>query len=165
MSILSGNLSSSLNNSWSSSNQVSPNPTAGPSPAHQPGFPGPGGTYSPQKGSNATSPQHSTTRSPQDSTGPNRPDYSRSHFDTAFGGNKNANANENNKNAGTKPKSGDVFGDLLGSQGYQFASKRENSPRTINDMRKEELVKDMDPEKLKILEWVNVNYFNYYTIC
>ncbi|KOB74354.1 Uncharacterized protein OBRU01_07417 [Operophtera brumata] len=56
--------------------------------------------------------------------------------------------------ADDKPKKpGDVFGDLLGSQGYQFASKRETGPRTMNAMRKEEMVKEMDPEKLKILDW------------
>lgn len=53
-----------------------------------------------------------------------------------------------------KQKPGDIFGDLLGSQGYQFATKRDNSPRTINEMRKEELARDMDPDKLRILEWV-----------
>lgn len=49
----------------------------------------------------------------------------------------------------------DVFGDLLGSQGYDFASKRDTGPKTMNAMRKEEMVKDMDPEKLKIHEWVS----------
>lgn len=145
-----------MNNSWSSSNQTSPNPTAGPSPAHQPsGFPGPGGAYSPHKAPPlSTSPQHSN-KSPTDSQ---RPDYSRSHFDTAFGGKNQANAPASNNTGGVK--SGDVFGDLLGSQGYQFASKRENSPRTINDLRKEEIAKDMDPEKLKILEWVSSEIFS-----
>ncbi|GFG30074.1 hypothetical protein Cfor_09502 [Coptotermes formosanus] len=49
---------------------------------------------------------------------------------------------------------GDIFDDLLGSQGYQFP-KRETGPRTINEMRKEELAKDMDPDKLKILDWID----------
>lgn len=47
----------------------------------------------------------------------------------------------------------DVFGDLLGSQGYDFA-KRDTGPKTMNAMRKEEMVKEMDPDKLKIHEWV-----------
>ena len=47
-------------------------------------------------------------------------------------------------------KSADVFGDLLGSQGYDFLSKKDAGPRTINEMRKEEIVKDMDPDKLKV---------------
>lgn len=55
--------------------------------------------------------------------------------------------NNTNKPAG---KGTDIFGDLLGSQGYQFSSKKEAGPRTINEMRKEELAKDMDPDKLKV---------------
>lgn len=75
-------------------------------------------------------------------TGPN---YSRSHFDPV---------KTENKNTGLPPKSTDVFGDLLGSQGYAFSScKKDTGPRTINDMRKEDLVKEMDPEKIKIMEW------------
>jgi hypothetical protein len=50
---------------------------------------------------------------------------------------------------------GDVFDDLLGSQGYQFP-KRETGPRTINEMRKEELAKDMDPDKLKVGSSMNM---------
>lgn len=57
-----------------------------------------------------------------------------------------------------KPKKpADVFGDLLGSQGYEFAAKRESGPRTMNAMRKEEMVREMDPDKLKIHEWVRTN--------
>ncbi|KAF5290014.1 hypothetical protein FQR65_LT11680 [Abscondita terminalis] len=92
-----------------------------------------------------TTPQHQA-KSPMNS----RPDYSRTHFD---GFNKNDQQNNEAKNG--KPKTEDVFGDLLGSQGYQFANKKDNFPRTINEMRKEELVKDMDPDKLRILEWVD----------
>ncbi|XP_018903296.2 cyclin-G-associated kinase isoform X2 [Bemisia tabaci] len=73
---------------------------------------------------------------------PCEPSYSRSHFESV------------NKPE-TKPpnKSGDIFGDLLGSQGYAFSSKKDAGPRTINEMRKEEMAKDMDPDKLKIIEW------------
>lgn len=51
-----------------------------------------------------------------------------------------------------KSKSGeDIFGDLLGSQGYSFNSTKGCSgPRTINEMRKEEMAKEMDPDKLKV---------------
>ncbi|XP_047515483.1 cyclin-G-associated kinase isoform X2 [Pieris napi] len=71
---------------------------------------------------------------------PQQPDYSRSHFDAP-------------KPAEEKVKKpGDVFGDLLGSQGYDFA-KRDSGPKTMNAMRKEEMVKEMDPEKLKIIDW------------
>ncbi|KAI4460462.1 auxilin/cyclin g-associated kinase-related [Holotrichia oblita] len=113
-----------------------------------------GATYSPQRAP-ATTPQHvpspqggaKTTpqhfaKSPVDG----RADYSRSNFDSVF--------NKNDPKTG-KVKSEDVFGDLLGSQGYQFSAKRDNAPRTINEMRKEEIAKDMDPDKLKIMEWTD----------
>ncbi|XP_067894163.1 LOW QUALITY PROTEIN: auxilin [Heterodontus francisci] len=45
------------------------------------------------------------------------------------------------------------FEDLLSSQG--FASQKEKKgPKTISEMRKEEMAKDMDPEKLKLLDWI-----------
>lgn len=51
---------------------------------------------------------------------------------------------------GPKPKvSTDTFGDLLGG----FSSKKANEPRTIGEMRKDVLAKEMDPDKLKIMEW------------
>lgn len=61
---------------------------------------------------------------------------------------------------GVKPAkekaSGDAFEDLLGSQGYNFFSSRKtekDSPKTINQMRKVEAAKTMDPDRLKIAEW------------
>ncbi|XP_013184450.1 cyclin-G-associated kinase [Amyelois transitella] len=84
----------------------------------------------------AASPAHTPARSPA-----HQPDYSRSHFEPA------------KTPADDKPKkSTDVFGDLLGSQGYDFA-KRDAGPKTMNAMRKEEMVREMDPEKLRIHEW------------
>ncbi|CAH2310934.1 tyrosine- phosphatase auxilin isoform X1 [Pelobates cultripes] len=56
--------------------------------------------------------------------------------------------------AETKQKfSGDNFEDLLSSQGFN-AHKERKGPRTIAEMRKEEMSKEMDPEKLKILDWI-----------
>lgn len=49
---------------------------------------------------------------------------------------------------------GDIFGDLLGSQGYTFSSKFNPGPKTINEMRREDLVKEIDPEKLKVNKFV-----------
>jgi len=60
------------------------------------------------------------------------------------------------------PKSGgDIFGDLLGSQGYTFSSKLNPGPKTINEMRRVDLVKEIDPEKLKvnIIEIIIINVF------
>ncbi|XP_076300250.1 cyclin-G-associated kinase [Lasioglossum baleicum] len=51
---------------------------------------------------------------------------------------------------------GDAFEDLLGSQGYNFFSSRKaekDSPKTINQMRKVEAAKTMDPDRMKIAEW------------
>ncbi|XP_015603021.1 cyclin-G-associated kinase [Cephus cinctus] len=51
---------------------------------------------------------------------------------------------------------GDAFEDLLGSQGYNFFSSRKaekESPKTINQMRKVEAAKTMDPDRLKVSEW------------
>ncbi|XP_050313138.1 cyclin-G-associated kinase isoform X2 [Anthonomus grandis grandis] len=78
---------------------------------------------------------------------PAGPDYSRSHFEPL---NK---SNTNKEDPKTKSKSTDVFGDLLGSQGYNFVTKKDNLPRSINEMRKEEMATYMDPEKLKVMEW------------
>ena len=70
------------------------------------------------------------------------PDYSRSHFDSAF-------TKKQNTEKGGKTSS-DVFGDLLGSQGYEFASKKDTGPRTMNELRKEDLVKELDPDRMKV---------------
>lgn len=69
----------------------------------------------------------------------------------------NDNANSTTDAFGAKAKekaSGDAFEDLLGSQGYNFSRKTEkDSPKTINQMRKVEAAKTMDPDRLKIAEW------------
>ncbi|XP_057655522.1 cyclin-G-associated kinase [Diorhabda carinulata] len=95
------------------------------------------GVYS--SNSNTATPKHQA-KSPMSSA-----DYNRAHFDAL------------NKNQPNEPKvklkSDDVFGDLLGSQGYSFTGKKENVPRTMNAMRKEEMAAYVDPEKMKIMEW------------
>uniref|UniRef100_A0A7N8X9U3 Cyclin-G-associated kinase n=1 Tax=Mastacembelus armatus TaxID=205130 RepID=A0A7N8X9U3_9TELE len=55
---------------------------------------------------------------------------------------------------GSKPKvKEDDFEDLLSTQG--FASKLDKKgPRTIAEMRRQEVTKDMDPLKLQILDWI-----------
>lgn len=60
----------------------------------------------------------------------------------------------NDGNDASKAKSGDIFEDLLGSQGYNFTSRKtESSPKTINQMRIVDAAKTMDPDRLKIAEW------------
>jgi cyclin G-associated kinase len=58
-----------------------------------------------------------------------------------------------------------MFGDLLGTQGFDFSStKKDSGPKTINAMRKEELAKDIDPDKMKvsILQCYNFTKCVYY---
>lgn len=151
------NLASGLNLNWRASQSnsgaipkttpvISPNVTQYPSPSHQfGGFTGNSASGSPQ---GPSTPNHQG-RSPVNEQGPSqRPDYSRSHFEP-----KNPKAQA--PQAGGAP-GGDIFADILGQQGYSFASKPSHGPRTINAMRKEEMVREMDPDKLKILEWVRL---------
>lgn len=50
---------------------------------------------------------------------------------------------------GSKPKASHAnFDDLLSGQGFA-GTKEKKGPRTIAEMRKEEMAKEMDPEKLK----------------
>lgn len=156
------NLASGLNLNWGAQSGppagTSPNTTQFSSPTHQ--F----GGFVPTAQAAQSMQQ---ARSPMENQQPSRPDYSRSHFET-----KSKQNGTNNTNAGSSGVSaggvgggvggvggggggvGDIFADILGQQGYNFATKQQGGPRSINEMRKEELVKDMDPDKLKIMEWV-----------
>lgn len=55
---------------------------------------------------------------------------------------------------GVKPQVNvNAFEDLLGN--HQFtSSKQNNAPKTIGDMKKQQMAEEMDPEKLKVLEWI-----------
>uniref|UniRef100_A0AAR2IKG5 Auxilin n=1 Tax=Pygocentrus nattereri TaxID=42514 RepID=A0AAR2IKG5_PYGNA len=101
--------------------------------------PGAGGGWQPQAQSKPPGPSmpHS---SPQ-----NRPNYNVS-FSSMSGASPGG--------AGGKPKATDAnFDDLLSGQGFT-GSKEKKGPKTIAEMRKEEMAKEMDPEKLKILDWI-----------
>ncbi|KAM8961962.1 cyclin-G-associated kinase [Pelodytes ibericus] len=55
---------------------------------------------------------------------------------------------------GPKPKVLESdFGDLLSNQGFSAKSDKKG-PKTIAEMRRQELTKDIDPLKLKILDWI-----------
>ncbi|XP_061880370.1 cyclin-G-associated kinase-like [Entelurus aequoreus] len=55
---------------------------------------------------------------------------------------------------GPKPKvKEEDFGDLLSTQGFSSKFDRKG-PRTIAEMRREELTREMDPLKLQILDWI-----------
>ncbi|XP_037104947.1 putative tyrosine-protein phosphatase auxilin isoform X3 [Syngnathus acus] len=101
-------------------------PQPKPSPSHVPGGP-------------HTSPQ-------------NRPNYN-VRFSAGGGGSPSA-AGKAQTGLGSKPKASNAnFDDLLSGQGFAGA-KEKKGPRTIAEMRKEEMAKEMDPEKIKILEWI-----------
>ncbi|TSO98500.1 Cyclin-G-associated kinase [Bagarius yarrelli] len=56
---------------------------------------------------------------------------------------------------GPKPKvKEDDFGDLLSTQGFGSKPDKRGGPRTIAEMRKQEMSRDMDPLKLQILDWI-----------
>ncbi|XP_028259416.1 putative tyrosine-protein phosphatase auxilin isoform X4 [Parambassis ranga] len=109
---------------WQSQGQV-PTPQPKPSPSH-------------------TSMPHT---SPQ-----NRPNYNVSF--SAMGGGSPSAAGKAQAGMGSKPRASDAnFDDLLSGQGFS-GTKDRKGPRTIAEMRKEEMAKEMDPEKLKILDWI-----------
>lgn len=159
------NLASGLNMNWGGSNNGnSANSSKVPTPAtatqqniqfSSPSHQHLNATPSPRAPS---TPIHQT-RSPNDP----KPDYSRSHFDQNAHQNtaqqQQQNKQQTKSGSATAATGCDIFADILGSQGYNFASKSNTGPRSINEMRKEELVKDMDPDKLKIMEWVNLSLF------
>ncbi|XP_044530700.1 putative tyrosine-protein phosphatase auxilin [Gracilinanus agilis] len=79
----------------------------------------------------------------------NRPNYNVSFSSMPSGQNDRGKGPSNLEG---KSKTAD-FEDLLSGQGFN-AHKDKKGPRTIAEMRKEEMAKEMDPEKLKILEWI-----------
>ncbi|XP_040011165.1 cyclin-G-associated kinase isoform X4 [Xiphias gladius] len=84
-------------------------------------------------------------------TQPTKPNYNLS-FSSVIGGREERGVR--GPGFGPKPKvKEDDFEDLLSTQG--FASKLDKKgPRTIAEMRRQEITKDMDPLKLQILDWI-----------
>ncbi len=69
--------------------------------------------------------------------------------------------------SGTRPKVLNAnFDDLLSGQGFA-GTKEKKGPKTIAEMRKEEMAKEMDPEKLKVkikhIHKLDI-YITYYTL-
>ncbi|KAH8354556.1 hypothetical protein KR084_011691 [Drosophila pseudotakahashii] len=127
---------------------TSPQPTQFSSPTHRPSPSSqPQGTFM-QTPTQHSQPMTSARPPPQSQSvaAPSRPDYSRVNFDSQK-------AAQPAGGGGTK--SSDIFADILGQQGYSFGSKMNQGPRSINEMRKEDLVRDMDPKKVRIMEWTD----------
>uniref|UniRef100_A0A6Q2ZC35 Auxilin n=1 Tax=Esox lucius TaxID=8010 RepID=A0A6Q2ZC35_ESOLU len=117
-------------------------------PSWQPGGSGGQAGWQPQaQGGPAPQPKPSPSHSIPHTSPSNRPNYNVSF--SAMGG-----VGDMSFLPGSKPKVATAnFDDLLSGQGFAGAKKKEG-PRTIAEMRKEEMAKEMDPEKLKILDWI-----------
>ncbi|CAJ1061007.1 putative tyrosine-protein phosphatase auxilin isoform X3 [Xyrichtys novacula] len=122
-------------------------------PSWQPGAAG-GGGWQPQGQGPTPQPKPSPSHTAMPHTSPqNRPNYNVSFSPMGGGGSPSA-AGKAQANMGTKPKASDAnFDDLLSGQGFA-GTKEKKGPRTIAEMRKEEMAKEMDPEKIKILDWI-----------
>ncbi|KAM8890369.1 auxilin isoform 1-T1 [Synchiropus picturatus] len=120
-------------------------------PSWQPGAGGAGGWH--QQGP-VPQPKPSPSHTPMAHTSPqNRPNYNVS-FSAMGGGGSPSAAGKTNAGMGPKPRAADAnFDDLLSGQGFA-GTKEKKGPRTIAEMRKEEMAKEMDPEKIKILDWI-----------
>ncbi|KAI4829230.1 hypothetical protein KUCAC02_023286 [Chaenocephalus aceratus] len=127
------------------------NPGAG-FPSWQPGA-GVGGGWQPQGPGPAPQPKPSPSHTPMPHASPGgRPNYNVSF--SAMGGGSPSAAVKAQASMGTKPKVVNAnFDDLLSGQGFA-GTKEKKGPRTIAEMRKEEMAKEMDPEKIKILDWI-----------
>uniref|UniRef100_A0AAQ5YHW0 Auxilin n=1 Tax=Amphiprion ocellaris TaxID=80972 RepID=A0AAQ5YHW0_AMPOC len=111
--------------------------------------------WQPQAGASFPSwqPGPSPSHTPMPHTSPqNRPNYNVSF--SAMGGGSPSAGGKPQAAMGSKPKASHAnFDDLLSGQGFA-GTKEKKGPRTIAEMRKEEMAKEMDPEKLKILDWI-----------
>uniref|UniRef100_A0A667ZHD9 Auxilin n=1 Tax=Myripristis murdjan TaxID=586833 RepID=A0A667ZHD9_9TELE len=105
---------------------------------------GGGGGWQPQGQGPTPQPKPSPSHTSMPHTSPqNRPNYNVSFSGMAGG----------SPGAGAKTQADANFDDLLSGQGFA-GTKEKKGPRTIAEMRKEEMAKEMDPEKLKILDWI-----------
>ncbi|XP_061594711.1 putative tyrosine-protein phosphatase auxilin isoform X3 [Cololabis saira] len=135
-------------------------------PSWQPGAAGPGGWQAQGQGP-SPQPKPSPSHASMPHTSPqNRPNYNVS-FSAMRGGSPSAGAKAQagmgsrgpvgdypSSSLGSKPRASDAnFDDLLSGQGFA-GTKEKKGPRTIAEMRKEEMAKEMDPEKIKILDWI-----------
>ncbi|XP_061585552.1 cyclin-G-associated kinase isoform X2 [Cololabis saira] len=112
---------------------------------------GPGPGPGPGSGSgSAPAPKGSSASQPA-STQSTKPNYNL-NFSSVIGG--RAERGIRGPGFGPKPKvKEDDFEDLLSTQGFGSKMDRQG-PRTIAEMRRQEITKDMDPLKLQILDWI-----------
>ncbi|XP_016369067.1 putative tyrosine-protein phosphatase auxilin [Sinocyclocheilus rhinocerous] len=116
--------------------------------------PGGGAQWQPQaQGAQLQTPPKAPGPSMPHTSPQNRPNYN-VRFSSMGGASPGATGAKAQPNMGTRPKVSDTnFDDLLSGQGFA-GTKEKKGPKTIAEMRKEEMAKEMDPEKLKILDWI-----------
>uniref|UniRef100_A0A3B3ZRZ9 Cyclin-G-associated kinase n=1 Tax=Periophthalmus magnuspinnatus TaxID=409849 RepID=A0A3B3ZRZ9_9GOBI len=139
-----GNLGSNLPAPSSSSSSSSTSKP--PNQSWHPGRPAPAQSkaWMPSSGS-------ASTPKPPPGSQPSKPNYNL-NFSSVIGGREDRGLRGHS--FGPKPKvKEDDFEDLLSTQG--FASKLDKKgPRTIAEMRRQEMTKEIDPLKLQILDWI-----------
>ncbi|KAM9858001.1 LOW QUALITY PROTEIN: cyclin-G-associated kinase [Aulostomus maculatus] len=115
----------------------------------QPGRPASAQNKTWQSGSGST-PKAPSTSQPA-GVQPTKPNYNL-NFSSVIGGREERGVR--GPGFGPKPKvKEDDFGDLLSTQGFSSKSDKKE-PRTIAEMRRQEMTKEMDPLKLQILDWI-----------
>ncbi|XP_054628572.1 cyclin-G-associated kinase isoform X2 [Dunckerocampus dactyliophorus] len=130
---------SSSSSSSSSAKPQSWQPGRGPSSQNKPW----------QSGSGSASKSSSAPQPPSAQTA--KPNYNL-NFSSVIGGREERGVRA--PGFGPKPKvKEDDFGDLLSTQGFSSKFDRKG-PRTIAEMRREEITKEMDPLKLQLLDWI-----------
>ncbi|XP_033637106.1 cyclin-G-associated kinase-like [Asterias rubens] len=90
-----------------------------------------------------------------------KPNYYASGFSSVIGGREERGTRTPFATFGAGPTKKSDFEDLLSSQG--FTHKKDDN-RTINEIKKKDLVREMDPDKLKILEWTQGKERNIRTL-
>ncbi|XP_053182021.1 cyclin-G-associated kinase [Scomber japonicus] len=154
---LGSNLPGSSSSNFSKASSKAPSSSSSSASTKVPGQPWQSGRpvsahNKPWMSGTGSAPKATVTPTPQPAAAqPSKPNYNL-NFSSVIGGREERGVR--GPGFGPKPKvKEDDFGDLLSTQG--FSSKHDKKgPRTIAEMRRQEITKDMDPLKLQILDWI-----------
>uniref|UniRef100_A0A8C7ZDE1 Auxilin n=1 Tax=Oryzias sinensis TaxID=183150 RepID=A0A8C7ZDE1_9TELE len=151
-----GNLSGSSGFSSKPTSPTGASPAFPPmgSPSRPPPSPQHAGGWQPHSGGRQT-PNHQPKPSPSHTSMPHTSPQNRPNYNVSFSATRGGSPSAGGK---AQPGMGEQkvyanFDDLLSGQGFA-GTKERKGPRTIAEMRKEEMAKEMDPEKIKILDWI-----------
>ncbi|CAL8087609.1 unnamed protein product [Calicophoron daubneyi] len=118
--------------------------SAGPSPVHRPSK-----EATPTPSANHT---HTTTTGTGPTFGTSHSSWS--NFAAGSSNTASPGSTSASNRSGCKPQFGrDAFSDLLG--GFGNSSDPQDHPKSINEMRREQLAKTTDPDQLKVYDWAN----------